>query len=258
MTHCSKYEHPEQRPFILFWSLFFIILFGSACGQTVKKEDSVKAKITSGDLFTLNVPDSLRYLLPILDSIYGVDQKYRSGVKAGLSFLNSQQTVSGRLSPEAEEMRRSDSTNARIICSILDRYGWLGASEIGPFGNLTFFMVIQHADSAIQEMYLPLLRIAVASKKNNSFNLAQLEDRLSYKKVRKQIYGTQTFYSERMKRYYLLPINHPENAENKRREIGIDSASYAGYLNKFKLKWDLNLYNNDTLFVSKYLSSKRR
>ncbi len=70
-----------------------------------------------------------------------------------------------------------DSKNLLIVKEIIDTKGWLGPDVIGEKGNTTLFLVIQHADPATQEKYLPVLRKAVQEGNAAPQDLALLEDR---------------------------------------------------------------------------------
>ncbi|GAB3816702.1 hypothetical protein GCM10028895_12150 [Pontibacter rugosus] len=61
-----------------------------------------------------------------------------------------------------------DSLNTRIMAydeaglaevrQILDKYGWLGVSQVGEKANGALFLTIQHAqDNKLREQYFPLL-----------------------------------------------------------------------------------------------------
>src|SRR5688572_10590935 len=95
-------------------------------------------------------------------------------------------------SPEVQallkEMAANDGVNIRKVTAILDQYGWLGPEEVGPMASVALFLVIQHADLATQQKYLPMLREAVKAKKASAGNLALLEDRLALKTGHRQIY----------------------------------------------------------------------
>lgn len=50
-----------------------------------------------------------------------------------------------------------------------------GKSLAGPKGNRTVWAVIQHADLATQEKYLPLLQASVNTGESNAVDLVYLE-----------------------------------------------------------------------------------
>jgi len=88
-------------------------------------------------------------------------------------------------------IRKTDSLNLIVVSEILDKYGYLGYDDVGVIESQSLFLVIQHADLFVQEKYLPVIRKAVLDKKTFPSNLALLEDRISLRKGKKQIYGSQ-------------------------------------------------------------------
>lgn len=111
-----------------------------------------------------------------LDDIKYKDQFYRQQMDE----------MEKKYSPGSAEMKKfyercqaQDSVNLIHVLAILDQYGWLGPEEVGYDGNTTLFLVIQHADSATQRKYLPLMRQAVKDQKAYGSELALLEDRVA-------------------------------------------------------------------------------
>ena len=138
-----------------------------------------------------------------LDSIYEADQKYRE--------------LAMRFDGDSiwEIINKQDSINQVKVISILDKYGWLGADEVGKNGNAALFLVIQHSDIKTQEKYLPLMKEAVKSGKALASELALLIDRIEMRNDRLQIYGSQvqgnSFY----------PIIDEKNVNKRRAEVGL-------------------------------------
>lgn len=176
-------------------------------------------------------------LVAQLDSIFTDDQQYRQQI-SGI------EKKYGRQSNEMESLRKTinekDSVNLVKVRSILDKYGWLGADVIGNQGNVTLFLVIQHANSSTQEKYLPMMREAVKQGKANAGNLALLEDRVALGKGEKQIYGSQIGINPETKIYYVLPLEDPDNVDKRRSEVGLDPLS--DYLKQWGLKWNVEEY----------------
>jgi len=215
--------------------------------QSGKKNSSITN--FKADPFSQFIPDSLQYLIPILDSVRNVDQKYRSATIANTSSIKQTQKSIVAFEKKSEEIRKSDSLNVLLVTKIIDRYGWLGSNEIGYFGMQTIFLVLQHADLATQEKYLPIIRDAFQNKKLSPFYLALFEDRLSIKKNKYQIYGTQLFFSKQLGRHFFLPIHQPEQVTEKRKNIGIDTLVYNDYLRSFNLNWQLEKYLSDSALL---------
>jgi hypothetical protein len=129
------------------------------------------------DVYRTRAVDSLKYLIPILDSVWESDQKYR--------YHRANETAAAsveRFNRHAKEIRYIDSVNVVIVTGILDRYGWIDKKRIGFLEGSALFFVIQHANIDIQEKYLPSLRKAVFDKIESPHNLTMLEDRVSLRK----------------------------------------------------------------------------
>jgi len=97
-------------------------------------------------------------LLALLDTIHDEDQNYR--LKLG-EIEKEFGRDSEELKAHWEMIHDMDEENLIKVMGILDGRGWLGPDVIGEQGNLTLFLVIQHANIDTQLKYLPMLRRAV-------------------------------------------------------------------------------------------------
>lgn len=179
-------------------------------------------------------------LVNTLDSVYFTDQADRSGI-------NDVVQKYGMESPEVSALWKKislqDSINLIKVKTILDKQGWLGADIVGQQGNSTLFLVIQHADLATQEKYLPMMRDAVKNRKASAADLALLEDRVALGKGKKQIYGSQVGMSKKTGQYYVFAMEDPANVDKRRAEVGLGPMiEYARY---FKIDWSLEQYEKD-------------
>lgn len=113
-----------------------------------------------------------------------------------------------------------DSLNLISIKTIIDRYGWLGADIVGSKGSSTLFLVIQHADLATQQKYLPLFREAVNNHKALKGNLALLEDRVALGQGKSKLYGTQVIVESGKRK--LAPIEDEQNVNIRRMNLGLE------------------------------------
>jgi hypothetical protein len=153
-----------------------------------------------------------------LDSIQRDDQKYRLMVD---SLAKQHGFESDQVQRLWSKMAAVDSVNLIKVKAILDRHGWLGAQEVGQQGNLTLFLVIQHADSATQVQYLPVMREAVKKGKAEPSQLALLEDRVALKQGRKQIYGSQIIRDPQTGKFSVQPLEDPDNVDKRRAAVGL-------------------------------------
>lgn len=195
-----------------------------------KNIDSALKVLSSLDIHRTKVADSLRHLLPVLDSVFVTDQRYRYGtnVPGGPEYFKA----------HLNEVMYLDSINLITVCAILDKYGWLGYKKIGVVGSRAIFLTIQHAGLATQEKYLPILKEAVLSKNALPDQLALLEDRVTLREKNYQLYGTQLMYDSKNKKYWLQPIIDADYVIDRRKAIGLDSATFQNYLNLFHVTWN--------------------
>jgi hypothetical protein len=179
-------------------------------------------------------------LVSKLDSIHTEDQKYR---------LESEE-IEKKYGWESKEVKaiwkiinQKDSINLIKIKDILDKEGWLGSDIIGQKGNSTLFLVIQHSDIKTQEKYLPMMREAVKNGKAPGSSLALLEDRVLLRQGKRQIYGSQIGMDSETQKYYVLPLDDPENVDKRREEVGLQPL--AEYVNIWEIEWDIKQYKKD-------------
>jgi hypothetical protein len=114
-----------------------------------------------------------------------------------------------------------DSINLLEIKQILDVHGWLGPKQVGAQGNTTIWLVIQHADLATQEHYLPLMQSAADLGNASCENLAFLEDRILVRKKQLQWYGTQQFIPNDSNTSHYFPVEAPDELNFRRISMGM-------------------------------------
>jgi hypothetical protein len=131
-----------------------------------------------------------------LDSIYAVDQKWRS-----LLFDPRQRfrpdSVARALGVTREslptyiprQMMRTDSANQVRVKQILKEYGYPGKSLVGEPTNEAAWYVIQHSDDIAR--YLPLIKKAANKGELPFYLYAQMLDRQLMRQGKEQLYGTQ-------------------------------------------------------------------
>lgn len=183
-----------------------------------------------------------------------LDQRYRNQI-------HYVETKYGRNSKEIEalykNMHDGDSINLIQVKSILQQYGWLGYNEIGSQANTALFMVIQHSDQATQEKYLPMMREAVKNGNAKANGLALLEDRVAIEQGRMQNYGSQVLWSDISNKYFVLPLNDPDNVDKRRAAVGLQPLSE--YVSNWNIKWDVEQYKKDLPLIltecKKYFSN---
>lgn len=176
-------------------------------------------------------------IIQVLEKVDILDQQYRSQ-------LESVQIKYGGNSPEMKDlfknMGATDSLNLLKVAAIIDKFGWLGADEIGKSGNTTLFMVIQHSDIQTQDKYLPVMRIAAANGKAALRHLALLEDRVALHHGNRQLYGSQVIWDMKTNHHQVAPLEEPELVDKRRAAMGLPAM--AEYLLPFDIKWDAAQY----------------
>jgi len=193
------------------------------------------------EIITQNKANSERdfdkLIVAILDTVYHEDQKFRLQIKE----------IERKYGYDSEEMKRQwdliaekDSINLIKVKKILDQRGWLGPDLVGDRGNITLFLVIQHADLETQKKYLPMMRVAASTGNAIPANLALLEDRVALGEGKKQIYGSQIGRDLNTGELYILPLEDPDNVDKRREGVGLEKLQ--DYASRFGITWDVEDY----------------
>lgn len=174
------------------------------------------------------IPDSLKYLIPIFDTILSDDQKYREINNPLLLEENKQEQI------------MLDSINTIKVDKILTKYGWLTYRQTGNKGNLALTSVLLHANLMMQEKYLPFLLEALKEKKVNGIFVSTFEDRLNARKHKLQRYGTQVVYYKDKPTLY--PVLNIDSIDHWRKERGFLTPLEFTLENTFKSAFDRKEY----------------
>ncbi|HEX5726545.1 MAG TPA: DUF6624 domain-containing protein [Longimicrobiaceae bacterium] len=156
-----------------------------------------------------------------------LDQRHRGPAAGGARPATDPETV--RLRAE------TDRANLRRLEEIIAEHGWPGASLVGEDGSRAAFLVLQHADPATQERYLPLLREAAEQGELAPAMLAMLEDRVRMRRGEMQLYGTQLRGDPASGRLTLWPIEDEANVDARRARVGLPPL--ADYLRNFGIEY---------------------
>ena len=178
-------------------------------------------------------------LVALLDTIFQEDQKYRKEID---EVLQKHGQDSEEFKVLLQKMEMADTENLVKVQQILDTRGWLGTDVIGSRGNMTLFLVIQHADLETQVKYLPMLREAVKKGKASASNLALLEDRVAIRQGGKQIYGSQIGMDKETGEYYVMQMIEPEKVNERRAEVGLGPLEE--YISRWNIKWDAEAHKD--------------
>ena len=231
----------------LFTFILTITLFCFAtCKPNQEKLPEVKW-IDFWDVTSLGTPDSLKYLLPILDSVYKKDQYYRTLVSA-TDEENNHNFSNKLLWKKIEEWDRE---NLIVVEKIIAKHGFLGYKDVGTKAATAIFMVIQHADIKTREKYLTQINRAMKEKNILGPHYAMYIDRLNKAQHKPQKYGTQLLVYKDTKPE-LYPLLNADSVDYWRDEIKMYE-SMEKYLGRFKIKWNIEDYKKQhPTLIKKY------
>lgn len=181
-------------------------------------------------------------LVVVLDSILEEDQGLRRQIK---DFQEKFGRYSDEMRSHFRAIAKKDSLNLIIIQKILDERGWLGKDVIGSDGNMTLFLVIQHAEIEVQKKYLPMMREAVKKGNAEPSALALLEDRVALREGGKQIYGSQIEQDPKTGEYFISPLFDPDNVDKRRAEVGLEPLQ--DYVSRWDINWNVEEYKKKLL-----------
>ncbi len=134
------------------------------------------------------------------------------------------------------DQQKIDLANLKLLDSIVCKFGWPGIDAVGQRASLAAFLIVQHAELAVQESYLPTLQNAAASKQVQPGQVATLEDRINVRNKRPQRYATQLCFLKGGG-YAWQPIeNEDESAINAAREA-MAMGTIKSYAANFKIEY---------------------
>lgn len=134
-----------------------------------------------------------------------------------------------------DEIAKVDSLHMLVVEEFIEKYGWLGPSEVGKQANLCLFMVVQHAPLNKQIEFLPILKKAVDENKAKGSQFALLTDRVLMRQGKKQRYGSQIKTDSLTGNLYVYPIEDLPGLAERREQMGMmPMKEYVAY---FGLEW---------------------
>jgi hypothetical protein len=224
-------------------AILMVIITSCSQGQGDKKKQFRTDQYADG-----------QYLIQVLDTIWTKEQ-------VPIRKRDSLMELYGVDSKEAEVyqkiFRGNHALNIKKIKDILDNHGWPEETVIGVQGNRTICNVLQHADQATREHYIPLMRQAVLDKKLEPRYLVRAEDRIATGKGELQIYGGQMKYYSETKSFNVWPIYDPVNIDKRRAEIGL--GPIAEHLKiRFNFEWNLEEQIKRTAKFEKERNGKKK
>ena len=189
------------------------------------------------------------------DITYKIKPEYKSLAKKLKGIFNDDQNIRNKYIKKnypigskkrdnlVNEMQRIDSINVVKIEAIINKHGWLGADSVGYIGNKAFFYVIQHANIDTQISYFPIILDALAKGYVQPYQMAYLIDRISLRKKRLLIFGSEVRQHIDTKNYYVAPTHAIDNLDARRALVGLKPMNI--YLKKYNITWDAEAYKDN-------------
>jgi hypothetical protein len=115
-----------------------------------------------------------------------------------------------------EELTAKHVTRLR---EIVKHRGWPGRTIAGTDGSNAAWLVVQHADLAVQKEFLPLLQAAAKTNEASAIDVAYLTDRVLVGEGEKQIYGSQGKFVD--DGIIPQPIEDEAHVDERRKAIGL-------------------------------------
>ncbi len=170
------------------------------------------------------------FTLLIIPDIFAQEVIDTFAIKKKLDFILERDQKTRTHGDSVEFMAYIDSCNLVEVTGLIDKYGWPGKHFVGGSGNLAIFLVIQHADLAIQEKYFPLLEKSVAEEESSPSHLALMKDRILMRQGKKQIYGSQVVFNKETGAQEFYQIEDEVNVDIRREKVGLEPLkNYAKY-----------------------------
>ena len=126
------------------------------------------------------------------------------------------------LSALAKAMGEHHNANEVRLKHLIQKYGWPELSAVGEEAAYAAGNVINHADLATRQEYLPLLKAVCERGEGDWSRYAHILDRTELELGNPQIYGTQMEQNEETGRYEPRPMINPEHVNQRRAEKGME------------------------------------
>lgn len=152
-----------------------------------------------------------------LDRLLELDQQSRQRLQ---ELIVKGDTSSAEFNRLAEQQQAIDSANMARLAELLERHGWPGAGR----ASHAAFMIVQHAEPAVQRRYVPLMRQAQQRGDLSATELGMLEDRLLVREGQPQRYGSQLGTGPDGKLHF-EPIEDEAHVDERRAAVGMEPMS---------------------------------
>lgn len=125
--------------------------------------------------------------------------------------------------------------NQRQLEALIREKGWPKISQVGRGPATAAFLVIQHADLAKQQKYLPTIEALCKMDEAHWQDYALMYDRIQTSTDKPQRYGSQVRFNNDSKKYELFPLEDASKVDTWRKEAGLQPL--AEYLAHWKITW---------------------
>jgi len=160
--------------------------------------------------------DSLRHLL---EGINDTGLSYRRHV---MKTIQKYGASSSQMDSLNNLIIHFDKESLVTVTAIIEKYGWLGKSQVGYNGNKAIFFTIQHSEIKYMDKYLPLLKKSARQGESDKGDVALMIDRIRVSYNKPQLYGTQYTYNEKEGKYNIYPIKDIKHVNKRRKSVGLN------------------------------------
>ncbi len=129
------------------------------------------------------------------------------------------------------EVERLSAENVQALLAMVPAEGWFSITVYGEEAATGAFLVVQHADTALQKRFLPAIEAMADRGEASKSYYALMYDRIAVAEGRLQRYGTQMQCVDGFMRPF--PTEDPDQLESRRAPMGFRWPDYAGYLANF-------------------------
>mgnify|MGYP002072951112 CR=1 FL=1 len=124
---------------------------------------------------------------------------------------------------------RLNQENQEELEQLIEAKGWPKISEVGEKAALSALLVVQHADLAMQQKYLPILEERCKAGEADPEGYALLYDRVQMGLNKPQKYGSQLKFNEQTGAYEVYQLLDETMVDQWRAEMGLGPlADYVG------------------------------
>lgn len=150
--------------------------------------------------------------------MHATDQAYNDCLSISERRLGRNSTV-GRALWQLKELLNQE--NQQELMKLVSAKGWPKYSEVGETAGGAAFLVIQHADLAKQEKYLPLIKERCMEHEADWEGYALMYDRIQTGEGKPQKYGSQLHFNKETNAYELDPLLDATKVDQWRAEVGL-------------------------------------